>query len=111
MVNIAGSSITKEIRTIESAREQEVRLQLEAEKQASELRDKEETARHQRFLEKVRVLTLLLCVILASIACIFMCFSSRFQQEEKKRAMEIVQNVVVGIIGYFAGKASNKQNS
>ena len=100
--------VKKETKTIEPLPELEARIKIEELKHMHEFREKEAAANHQRFLEKAKMLTFLMIAVVTSAVCLYVSFSSRFPQEEKKQASNLVQSLVTGIVGYFAGKANSK---
>lgn len=97
-----------EQRTSESIQELEARLKIEEQKAVYELCEKAAAARHQRFCEKLKLITFMAGMLLITVVCLHVSFSGRFQHEDKKAASTIIQSVVMGIVGYLAGKASNK---
>ena len=103
--------VTKETVSKESVQERDSRLKREEQKQEYELREKEAAARHQRLLEKILVLVLIIFSLTIGAFCLYVSLSTRFSQDEKIWARSSLGTIIGAIAGFFTGKSMTKSNT
>jgi hypothetical protein len=90
----------KETKTTEPVMEMAFRLKASA-----------DAARHRRWMEVALTSGLMVVVLTTTATCLYVSVSSLFNPDEKKYANSIIQYIVVGLVGFFTGKATTKNNS